>query len=189
MAEAYLTRDDVQAILKDLLPGLMEATVRAVKAPNPVEERQMKEQLENDKRRMQAMLYFSRAQAEADWTKKHGCTHSRYANGHRQAGHPCPKGQGEWVTQAQVHGHGIASVICLRCSTIWLWKATADELQAILDGNLAGAAPPLEERCLSECCLYCHKMFSKAEFAEHDQETCQRRMEEIDRQRAARMAG
>ena len=181
MGETTFTYEQVQKLL--------ESVVAKTQQLNPLEQKQYNETLELEKRKARAMVHFAKAEELARQRKLNGCTHSRYPNGHKLAGHPCKKGTGEWTTAGQVHGHGIASMICLRCSNIWIFRASLEEMQAIVDGALAGAAPPEEERCLTETCQYCNRVFTKVEFgnpAVHDIAACRAA---YDREVSAAMVG
>ena len=164
--------------LQELLTNILLAANATPKPLNPLEQKEYDEKVKAEKRKAQAMVHMARIESEAQKNKRYGCTHSRYANGHRLAGYACPKGQGEWVTQAQMHNHGIASMICQRCSTIWLWKPSAEEIQAIIDGALVGSAPPEESKCLTESCPYCNVMFTKEDYtAKHNEAECKAKHE------------
>lgn len=165
--------------LQQILATAVGAAVAEVKKMNPLEEEKFKKEMELKKRRDMMQVEMGRIEEESARRKRFGCSHSRYPNGHRLAGHPCPKGQGEWVTGGQMHSKGVASIICLRCGTAWLFKPDADEVQAIIDGGLVGMAPPNESKCLMQRCSWCNDFMTPAEFSTHDVKACKAKYEHV----------
>lgn len=163
--------------LQQILATAVGAAVAEVKKMNPIEQEQFDKQVEEKKRKRQFMAYLGRIEEEAMRRRRFGCSHSRWPSGHKLAGHPCPRGQGEWTTGGQMHGKGIATVICTRCATTWIFRASADETQAIIDGGLAGMAPPDESVCLHQRCNWCSEFFTHKEFSEHDVKACKAKAE------------
>jgi len=140
-----LTKADLQTLL--------EAAVRAAKAPNALEQRELERQLEQDMRRSLAQVEFAKAEELAARRRSHGCTHRRHPLGSRYAGMSAPKGEGEWCTGRQIVGRigeQIATLICMRCSYVWQFKPTNAEREYIESNGLLGFAPPPEETLVAQ---------------------------------------
>lgn len=165
--------------LQNLLAAAIAAGVAESKKMNPLEEEEFKKQMELKRRRDMMQVEMGRIEEEAAKRKRYGCSHSRYANGHKLAGHPCPKGQGEWVTNGQMHSKGVASLICQRCGTAWIFRPDADEVQAIIDGGLSGMAPPDDSKCLGQRCSTCNEFFTPGEYESHNKVACKAKYEHI----------
>lgn len=167
-----ISKEDLQKLLREVVAG----AVAEARRMNPLEQRKYDEDLKREQRRREMMVELGRIEDAARARRKYGCSHQRYpASAGKLAGHPCPNGQGEWTTGGQPHTGGLISLICTRCSTIWVWRATGEEYQFAVDTGMAGMAPPMESRCLSECCPWCNKMFTKDELKEHDPSKCHSR--------------
>ena len=165
--------------LQQILATAVGAAVAEVKKMNPLEEEKFHKEMELKKRRNRMQVEFAKIEEEAARRKKFGCTHSRYPSGHRLAGNMCPRGQGEWMTSGQVNSKGIASMICVRCASVWLFKVNTEEMQNIIDGGLAGVAPPEESVCLHQRCYWCSDFFTQDEYKAHDKDACKAKAEHI----------
>lgn len=166
--------------LQQLMSSVIGVALAESKKMNPLEQKAFDEQIEKDKRRRMMMVQLGKIEEEAARRKKYGCTHSRHPSGHKLAGHPCPRGQGEWVTGGQLHSRGIASVICLRCATTWLFRPRQEDIQGIIDGGLAGVAPPDDDSCLSQRCRSCSEFFTQDEYEAHDKDACKAKIDSLD---------
>ena len=133
------------------LQELIEAVVRAAKAPGVLEQRAMDEDIERQKRRDQLAIELGYAEQLKMWNQQQGCTHSRYSMGAgKLAGHGCKSGQGEWTTGGQLNSNGNASLVCLRCGTNWIFIPTANEKEYAEHEGFLGFQPPPIDRCLNK---------------------------------------
>lgn len=105
-----LSREDLQALL--------EAVVKAAKAPNALEQKAIDAEVERDRRRTMLMIELAKIEEQKQIARKNGCSHERYPQGHRHAGHPAPRGIGEFTTGGQLTGRELATLVCLRCSIL-----------------------------------------------------------------------
>lgn len=137
-------------ITKDDLQRLIEAAIRAAKAPNVLEQQAIDAEIEKQKRRDKLTVELARVEEEVTRRRKHGCTHSRVPQGQRNAGAPCPRGQGEWVTGGQLVGRDEAMLICQRCSWGWKFKTTFEEREYINSVGMLGMPPPPPDRVIWE---------------------------------------
>ena len=191
MAEnVTLTKEQFQDLLNrvgsnqspEQMQKIVAAAVMAARTLNPLEQKALDERLEQEKRRSLMQVEFARIEEDSAWRRKHGCSHFRYPSGHKLAGNPAPQNTpgGEWTVGGQLGGpYGeIATMVCLRCSWVWQWKPSVEERAFIEQNGMLGMTPPAEDRLLSETCLYCHKSFSKKEFAEHNVEKCKAKQQD-----------
>lgn len=189
MAEMIgLSKEQFQQLLEavkgnqspDQMQKIVEAAVLAARTLNPLEQKSMDERLALEKRRSRMQVEFGRIEEEAMRRKKFGCSHRRWPQGHKLAGHSCPRGQGEWTTGGQLTGRlgRVATMVCLRCGWTWAFRTTAEEAVDIGENGLLGVAPPPDDRLLSESCIYCNEPFTKSEYAHHDIEACRLKHED-----------
>ena len=177
LAKAQGTQDPGQ------LAKIIEAAVRAARAPNILEQKALEEEIAKEKRKRMMMVQLGKIEEESARRKRYGCTHRRIAQGQKHAGHPGVKGgpvPTEATTGGQFTGRGneIATLVCTRCGTTWQWRPTPDERDYLEQSGFLSYEPPSEDRLLSETCLYCSKVFTKAEFAAHDSDgACKERYE------------
>lgn len=134
------------------LQDMLIAVLRESKKLNPVEQRELDNQLAADKRRNQMQAQLGRIEAEAIKRKKDQCSHQAYPAGHKLAGHSCRRGEGNWVTGGQAYQDGTAMLICLRCSSTFHFRPTPEYFNQILQNGLLGEAPPPPEQCLCSSC-------------------------------------
>lgn len=117
---------------------------------NPLEQKKFEEEAQKDARRNQMQVELAKVEMAKQKQRKEGCSHCRWpATAGKKGGHAAPRGQGEWVTQAQLHEqNGTIDLMCQRCTWIWRWKATPEEISYMKDndGGMAGFPPPSEDR-------------------------------------------
>lgn len=141
-----LTKDELQ----ELLSNAVAAAIGAAKALNPLEQKKYDEALAADERRKQMMVALGKIEEESARRKKEGCSHCRWPmSAGRNAGSAAPKGQGEWCTSGQIHGYDTIGLICQRCGTVWVYRATPQELEYAQQAGLLGMAPPPDSRLLA----------------------------------------
>ena len=144
-----MANDELKGLTKQDLIDIVSAAVAASHQLNPIEQRKYKQELEAQERKDRAMVELGKAEEQAMWNKKHGCSHSRFPMSMgKLGGHPCPKGQGEWTTGGQLHSPDLATMICQRCSWVWQWKPTRAEFEYIEQNGMMGMAPPDESRLI-----------------------------------------
>jgi hypothetical protein len=140
MAEEKLSLTASQ--LKDII----ETAVRAASAPNALEQKRLDEELDREKRRSILSVQLGKIEEEARWRKQNSCSHSC----NDKTGESVPRGTGRWTTGGQIHGNGVATLICQRCATTWQFTPSHQEAEYINNGpGLLGYAPPPLERCLN----------------------------------------
>jgi hypothetical protein len=142
--------------LQNLMRAAISEAVAAATKLNPLEQRKLDEQLAQDKRRNQMMIQLGKIEEEAARNKREACSHMRYPAGHgRSAGHSAPRGAlgAEWCTGGQAYQDGTAMLICLRCSTTWLFRPDPSYYTAIIQNGLLGEAPPAEAQTLCPGCM------------------------------------
>lgn len=142
MAEINLTHEQLQKLLAEA----MGAAVTAARKMNPLEQKAYDEELRKDRRRALLSVELGKIESEKRWRQQASCTHSR----DKSTGDAVAKGTGQWTTGGQRHGHDRLSVICLRCGTAWIFKASPNELEYAEQHGLLGYAPPPVERCLNK---------------------------------------
>lgn len=143
---------DLQNLLKT---AIAEAVTQATKL-NPIEERKLKEDLAQEKRRHQAMVQLGKIEEETAQRKKDGCSHLRHPAGSgRWSGHSAAKGAlgAEWCTGGQAYQDGTAMVICQRCANTWLFRPDSNYYNAILQNGLLGEAPPPDHLTICNGCF------------------------------------
>lgn len=143
MAQETYTKQDV----KDIVEAAVRAAISESKKLNPIEQKQLDDQLAAEERRKAMMKALGEAEEQTLRRKKYGCSHHRNDKGESVA----PGSPGAIpTTQGQVHGDDTITLICMRCSTTWRWKATAAERDYAINAEhgLLGFAPPPEERLI-----------------------------------------
>jgi hypothetical protein len=141
--------------LTGMVAKAVEAAVRASKALNPLEQKAYDDQIAAEQRKKQMIVELGRAEEQAMWNKKHGCSHSRHSMAAGKiGGHSCKKGTGEWCTSGQFCGEEpgtgmpYALLVCTRCSWTWKWKPTPHERHQLEDNGFLGYPPPAEDRLI-----------------------------------------
>src|SRR5215469_43192 len=145
-----MTPEQLQAILK---AAVGEAVAQATKM-NPIQQKQYDEEIAKEKRKNAMMHQLGKIEEEAARAKRDSCSHMRIAAG-KNAGMSAPRGAmgEEWCTGGQAYQDGTAMVICLRCSSTWRFRPSAEDYSAILQNGLLGAMPPPDEYVLCDGCL------------------------------------
>lgn len=134
-------------ISDDRLAKILEAAIRAAKAPNPLEQKAIDEAIEKDKRRTLLSIELGKAEEESRWRKQNSCSHSR----DEKTGLGVARGKGQWTTGGQLHSSNrTASLHCLRCGTAWIWPVTFQEWEHYEQQGMLGMAPPPIEKCLNK---------------------------------------
>jgi hypothetical protein len=147
-----MSPEDLQMLLKT---AISEAVAQATKL-NPLEQRKYDEEVAKDKRRNEMMRQLGKIEEESARQKRDACSHLRYPAGSgKLAGHGAPKGAlgAEWCTGGQAYQDGTAMVICLRCSSTWLFKPDPGYYNAIVQNGMLGEAPPPDELTLCAGCF------------------------------------
>lgn len=147
-----ISPEDLQALLRT---AIAEAVGQATKL-NPIEQRRLDEELQKDRRRNMMMIQLGKIEEESARQKRDGCSHMRYpAGAGKLAGHSAPRGAlgAEWVTGGQAYQDGTAMIICLRCSSTWLFRPDSNYYNAILQNGLLGEAPPAENHTICPGCF------------------------------------
>ena len=82
-----------------------------------------------------------------------------------RTGDSVPRGSafGEWCTSGQAYQNGLAMSICQRCTTVWIFKPSPENYNAILQNGLLKQPPPPEELCY---CMGCLELKPKCKCAE-----------------------
>jgi hypothetical protein len=109
--------DKPLSLSKQDLADVVAAAVRAANQLNPIEQRNLEQELAAQERRDKAAVQLAKIEMESAERKKNACSHSRHpmAMG-RMGGHAAPKGTGEWTTSGQCHSTKLATLICVRCA-------------------------------------------------------------------------
>jgi hypothetical protein len=128
------------------LQELLQSVIASASKLNPLEQKKMDEELERDRRRAVLAVELGRAEEEARWRRQNSCSHSRHAS----TGAGVTRGTGIWTTCGQTHGDDSISLICMRCATLWHFKATPEEREYANNAGLLGFEPPAIERCLNK---------------------------------------
>lgn len=147
-----LTPEELQNLLKT---AISEAVGQATKL-NPLEQRKLDEELAKDRRRNEMMRQLGKIEEETARQKRDNCSHLRYPASHgKLAGHGAPRGTlgAEWCTGGQAYQDGTAMVICLRCSSTWLFRPDPGYYNAIVQNGMLGEAPPPETLTLCPGCF------------------------------------
>lgn len=147
-----LTPEDLQNLLKT---AIAEAVSQATKL-NPLEQRKLDEELAKDRRKNAMIKQLGEIEERAMREKRDRCSHLRYPAGSgKLSGHGAPKGAlgAEWCTGGQAYQDGTAMVICLRCSSTWLFRPDSNYYNAILQNGMLGEAPPREELTICPGCF------------------------------------
>src|SRR6185437_16876350 len=155
------SHDQVQELLRQQAE-MFKGVISELKKPNPLEERKLREELEKDQRRKLAMVELGKAEEFARTNRQKTCTHSRDDKGNYVS-----KGQGTWTTGGNVSTSGIGSLVCLRCSKTWRWRASAAEREYSENVGLLGFTPPHDDICLHQC-VHCSKDFEMKLLREHE---------------------
>lgn len=132
-----LTYEQLQDMLKTVLAEAGKL--------NPLEQKKMNAELERERRREVLSVELGRAEEESRWRRQNSCSHSRHAS----TGMGVTRGTGIWTTCGQTHGDDSISLICMRCATLWHFKATSEEREYANNAGLLGFEPPPIERCLN----------------------------------------
>lgn len=151
-AETTFTYEQVQQLIKTAV----ETAITSAKALNPVEQKRFDEEMERDRRRTQMMIQLGKVEEEAAYRRKNGCTHKRYnMSAGKHGGEMAPRdaSNADWMTGGQAYQNGLASLICLRCQTVWMFRPTPEYYSAIMQNGLYGEAPPPEKDTLCIGCL------------------------------------
>jgi len=147
-----ITPEQLQELLRT---AIAEAVGQATKL-NPIEQRRLDEELQKDRRRNMMMIQLGKIEEESARQKRDGCSHMRHpAGAGKLAGHSAPKGSlgAEWCTGGQAYQDGTAMIICLRCSSTWLFRPDPNYYNAILQNGLLGEAPPPEAHTICPGCF------------------------------------
>ena len=141
---------------------------------NPLEKEKYQEQLDM-KRRIEIFKSTVRSEVAAQAARMAGCSHSRWpSSAGKMGGHAAPRGQGEWATGGQIHGHGLLGLTCLRCGKGWFWMGSPQELDYAESAGLLNFPPPDDSRCLTAC-IHCSEFFTGKEVREHEKK-CPKRL-------------
>jgi hypothetical protein len=143
-----ITPEQLQELLKT-------AIAEAVKL-NPIEQRKLDEDLQRERKRNQMMIQLGKIEEEAARRKRDGCSHMRHPAGSgKLSGQSAPRGSlgAEWCTGGQAYQDGTAMIICLRCSSTWLFRPDSNYYNAILQNGLLGEAPPSEALTMCPGCF------------------------------------
>lgn len=131
-------------ISKDALKELLLEVMTSARKMTPLEERKYQEEVETERRRNAMMVEMAKAEEEGLKRKRTGCSHKR----DKSTGENVPRSDpyGVWITQGQLHSNDVISLICLRCSTVWQWKADTSLRQYAQDSEhgLLGFPPPVD---------------------------------------------
>jgi hypothetical protein len=147
-----ITPEQLQNLLRT---AIGEAVSQATKL-NPIQQRQLDEELAKDRRRTEMMRQLGRIEEEAARRKKEACSHMRYpATMGKLSGHGAPRGAlgAEWCTGGQAYQNGTAMIICLRCSDTWLFRPDPNYYNAIVQNGMLGEAPPPDSLTMCPGCM------------------------------------
>lgn len=144
----------VTGITPEQLQQILAAVIAETKKLNPMEQQQLDDMLKAQARKDKMMIALAKAEEQAQWTKRNGCSHKRYPKSHDLAGHSAPKDElmAEWCTGGQAYQDGTAVLVCTRCSTVWRFRPTPDYYTQIVQNGLRGQAPPPPEHVMCEGC-------------------------------------
>jgi len=151
-ATISITPEQLQELLKT---AIGEAVAAATKL-NPLEQRKLDEQLAADRRKNAMIKQLGEIEERSMREKRDRCSHLRYPAGSgKLAGHGAPRGAlgAEWCTGGQAYQDGTAMVICLRCSSTWLFRPDSNYYNAILQNGMLGEAPPSDEYTICPGCF------------------------------------
>lgn len=154
MAETGFTYEQVQQLIKTAV----ESAVLSANKLNPIEQRRFDEEMERERKRSQLMIQLGKIEEEATRRRRMGCTHMTYTmSAGKRAGEMAPLGaaNAEWKTGGQAYQNGTASIVCLRCQTVWLFRPTPEYYNAIIQNGLLGEAPPPEKDTI---CIGCFEL-------------------------------
>lgn len=138
-----MSPEDLQALLRT-------AIAEAVKL-NPIEQRKLDEELAREKRKSMMMVQLGKIEEEAARAKRENCSHMRDAKTGDSVARNAPNG--EWTTGGQAYQDGTAMVICVRCSSTWLFRPSPEYYNVILQNGLRGAPPPPEHMTICNGCF------------------------------------
>jgi len=145
MAERNTDTQKSLNITYEQLQDLMRTMIGELNRPNPIEARALQAELEKERRRNILAVELGYASEMQRYNQQHSCTHHR----DEKSGQSVAKGNGTPTTSGQVLGSGNILLICLRCSTEWIWQPTREELEYVNNASLLGFPPPSIERCLN----------------------------------------
>lgn len=133
------------------LQELMLAVIKQTQQLNPIEQKKLDEELRKEHRRSLLAVELGRAEDERIRRLRDGCSHMRDP----RTGDSVPRGSafGEWTTSGQAYQNGLASLICMRCSSIWLFKPSPENYNGILQNGLLKQPPPPEDLTYCLGCL------------------------------------
>ena len=136
------------SISKEDLKELLMAVMGASKSMNPLEEKKYKEELEKERRKALLVKQLGEDEERQMAQRRGGCSHCV----DKDTGQPVARGTGMWCTQGQVHSNDVISLICMRCSTVWYWKGTAQERAYAIDAEhgLLHIPPPSADRIITD---------------------------------------
>ena len=139
--EGFDVSENTMTITPKQLEDMLSRVLADSRKLNPMEQRKFDEEVERDRRRNMLMIELGKVEEEKDRRRKNGCSHKRDA----KTGDAVSRdSMGEWTTGGQAYQDGTAAIICLRCSTTWIFKPTPEQYSIILQNGLLKARPPLE---------------------------------------------
>lgn len=144
------------SITPEQLQDLLKTAIAEATKLNPIEQRKLDEDLQRERKRSQMMIQLGKIEEEAAIRKREGCSHMRHPAGSgKLSGASAPRGSlgAEWCTGGQAYQDGTAMVICLRCSSTWLFRPDSNYYNAILQNGLLGEAPPPDALTICPGCF------------------------------------
>lgn len=138
-------------LTKEGLQELLKAVLSENNKLNPIEQKQLEEQMQKEHRRSMLVVELGKQEEEKERRQKLGCSHRRDPETGDSVSKDSPIGQ--WTTGGQAYQNGLASIICTRCSTTWLFKPSPDYYAIILQNGLMRVAPPPAHQCYCYGCL------------------------------------
>lgn len=135
----------ISGLTYEQLQELLTTVLASANKLNPLEEKQLKEEIQREERRKMLSIELGRAEEEARWRRQNSCTHCADS----KTGEPVARGTGISTTSGQLHGDGSISLICMRCATHWHFMPTRDEFEYANNAGLLHFRPPAIERCLN----------------------------------------
>src|SRR6516225_8112842 len=138
-------------ISPEQLQEILKTVLQQANQLNPIEQRKLDEELAREHRRNLLMVELGKQEELKELRKRNGCTHMRDPKTGDNVARGTP--YGEWTTGGQAYQNGLASLICTRCSTVWLFKPEAEYYNYILQNGMMKQPPPAEEFCYCMGCL------------------------------------
>jgi len=138
-------------ITPEQLQELLRTAIAEATKLNPLQQRQLDEELARERRKNLMMRQLGQIEEESMRKKREGCSHMRDA----KTGDGVPRNwpTGEWTTGGQAYQDGTAMVICTRCSSTWLFRPEANYYGAILQNGLRSSPPPPEHLTICPGCF------------------------------------